>query len=412
MANTILYIIIGIILAEFLITKSLNWLNIKNWSNQLPEELKDLYPEKEYEKAQEYDRANAKIGNISNIISTIITIALLYFGGFAAINNYVIANITNSPIISALIFFGFLSFGSMLIGLPFSLYKTFVIEEKFGFNKMKLNTFCLDLIKSSMIGIILGGGLLYLFLWFYQQFPEDFWWYAWIVFSTFSLFFAMFYTDLIVPIFNKLSPLESGELRDEIEGFAKKVNFPLTNIMVIDGSKRSTKANAYFSGLGKRKKIVLYDTLIKEHTKEELTAVLAHEVGHYQKKHIFYSMILSVLQMGFMLFLLQLFLAEPALSNALGSKEVYVQLGLISFTLLYSPLSTLTGIIMNVLSRRNEYEADAYAKEHYNEQALIDALQKLSVKNLSNLNPHPLYVWFYYSHPTLLERMKALKINK
>ena len=218
----------------------------------------------------------------------------------------------------------------------------------------------------------------------------------------------MFYTDLIVPIFNKLTPLEAGELRTEIELFAQKVDFPLSNIMVLDGSKRSTKANAYFSGLGGRKKIVLFDTLINEHSKEELTAILAHEVGHYKKKHIFTSMLLGVLQMGFMLYLLKLFIGNELLSQALGADAHSVQLGLIGFTMLYSPVSMLTGILMNLLSRKNEYEADAYAKQHYNGEDLITALKQLSVKNLSNLNPHPSYVWFHYSHPTLLQRMKAI----
>lgn len=409
MANTILYIIIGIILFEFILSKYLDFLNDKNWSSKMPKELEGLYDDKEYKKSQEYDKANGKVGNISSIISTILTLSLLYFGGFAWINNWVVNEINDDLIWSALYFFGIIGSGSLILGLPFSLYKTFVIEEKFGFNKMNLKTFILDLIKSSALGIILGGGLLYLFIWFYQQFPEDFWWYAWITISGFSLFFAMFYTDLIVPLFNKLKPLESGELRTEIENFAKKIDFPLTKIMVIDGSKRSTKANAYFSGLGKSKKIVLFDTLIENQTKEELTAVLAHEVGHFKKKHIVWSILISILQMGFMLYLLQLFIHEEALSQAMGSDTHSIQLALISFSLLYSPLSTITGLLMNIFSRKNEYEADAFARDHYNGEALISALKKLSVKNLSNLNPHPAYVWFYYSHPTLLQRMRSIR---
>lgn len=409
MANTILYIIIGIILFEFILSKYLDFLNDKNWSSKMPKELEGLYDDKEYKKSQEYDKANGKVGNISSIISTILTLSLLYFGGFAWINNWVVNEINDDLIWSALYFFGIIGSGSLILGLPFSLYKTFVIEEKFGFNKMNLKTFILDLIKSSALGIIFGGGLLYLFIWFYQQFPEDFWWYAWITISGFSLFFAMFYTDLIVPLFNKLKPLESGELRTEIENFAKKIDFPLTKIMVIDGSKRSTKANAYFSGLGKSKKIVLFDTLIENQTKEELTAVLAHEVGHFKKKHIVWSILISILQMGFMLYLLQLFIHEEALSQAMGSDTHSIQLALISFTLLYSPLSTITGLLMNIFSRKNEYEADAFARDHYNGEALISALKKLSVKNLSNLNPHPAYVWFYYSHPTLLQRMRSIR---
>lgn len=408
MANTILFIIIAIILFEFALSKYLDFLNHKQWSAVLPKELNDLYEESEYKKAQEYDKANDKINSISGILSTLIILGLLISGGFASINDYIINYYTSDPIYSALFFFAAIGIGSSLIGLPFSFYKTFVIEQQFGFNKMNKQTFVLDLIKSSFLGAILGGGLLYLFLWFYNTYPENFWWYAWVCISLFTIFFAMFYTDLIVPIFNKLTPLEVGELRTEIELFAQKVDFPLSNIMVLDGSKRSTKANAYFSGLGGRKKIVLFDTLINEHSKEELTAILAHEVGHYKKKHIFTSMLLGVLQMGFMLYLLKLFIGNEFLSQALGADAHSVQLGLIGFTMLYSPVSMLTGILMNLLSRKNEYEADAYAKQHYNGEDLITALKQLSVKNLSNLNPHPSYVWFHYSHPTLLQRMKAI----
>lgn len=408
MANTILFIIIAIILFEFALSKYLDFLNHKQWSAVLPKELNDLYEESEYKKAQEYDKANDKIKSISGILSTLIILGLLISGGFASINDYIINHYTSDPIYSALLFFAAIGIGSSLIGLPFSYYKTFVIEQQFGFNKMNKQTFVLDLIKSYFLGAILGGGLLYLFLWFYNTYPENFWWYAWVFISVFTIFFAMFYTDFIVPIFNKLTPLEAGELRTEIELFAQKVDFPLSNIMVLDGSKRSTKANAYFSGLGGRKKIVLFDTLIAEHSKEELTAILAHEVGHYKKKHIFTSMLLGVLQMGFMLYLLKLFIGNAFLSQALGADAHSVQLGLIGFTMLYSPVSMLTGILMNLLSRKNEYEADAYAKEYYNGEDLINALKQLSIKNLSNLNPHPSYVWFHYSHPTLLQRMKAI----
>ena len=408
MADTILFIIIAIILFEFALSKYLDFLNHKQWSAVLPKELNDLYEESEYKKAQEYDKANDKIKSISGILSTLIILGLLISGGFASINDYIINHYTSDPIYSALLFFAAIGIGSSLIGLPFSYYKTFVIEQQFGFNKMNKQTFVLDLIKSYFLGAILGGGLLYLFLWFYNTYPENFWWYAWVCISLFTIFFAMFYTDFIVPIFNKLTPLEAGELRTEIELFAQKVDFPLSNIMVLDGSKRSTKANAYFSGLGGRKKIVLFDTLIAEHSKEELTAILAHEVGHYKKKHIFTSMLLGVLQIGFMLYLLKLFIGNAFLSQALGADAHSVQLGLIGFTMLYSPVSMLTGILMNLLSRKNEYEADAYAKEYYNGEDLINALKQLSIKNLSNLNPHPSYVWFHYSHPTLLQRMKAI----
>ena len=250
-----------------------------------------------------------------------------------------------------------------------------------------------------------------LFVWFYTIAGTLFWIYAWILFSAFTIFFAMFYTSIIVPIFNKLNPLEDGTLREKIETFAKKINFPLTNIFVIDGSKRSTKANAYFSGLGSKKTIVLFDTLINEQTEEELVSVLAHEVGHYKLKHIQKGMIIGILQMGALLFLLSLFINKPELSQALGlqTDTPIFHLGLIAFSLLYSPISMLTGIFMNMLSRKNEFEADNYAKENIGTgNYLISALRKLSANNLSNLNPNKWYVFFHYSHPPLLERVRNL----
>jgi STE24 endopeptidase len=276
---------------------------------------------------------------------------------------------------------------------------------------MSLKTFIIDKLKGYFISAIIGGILLSLFVLFYQYAGKLFWLYAWILFSAFSIFMVMFYTSWIVPIFNKLQPLEAGSLREKIEAFAKTVDFPLTNIMVIDGSKRSTKANAYFSGLGSKKTIVLYDTLIKDHTVEELVAILAHEVGHYKLKHIQKSIIISVVQMGIILYILSLAISLPRLTQSLGyasDKPVFV-LGLIAFSLLYSPISTVVEIFMNVFSRKNEFEADNYAKEKTGTgQFLIDALKKLSSNNLSNLNPDKWYVFFNYSHPPLKERITAL----
>ena len=322
-----------------------------------------------------------------------------------------IETITSSPVLHALLFFGAFSVVSDIIGLPFELYGIFGIEEKFGFNKMTWKTYIADKLKGYLLGAIIGGVLLSLFVWFFMLSGSNFWIYAWILFSVFTLFFTMFYTSLIVPIFNKLNPLEAGSLREKIEAFAKKVSFPLTNIFVIDGSKRSTKANAYFSGLGSKKTIVLYDTLINEQTEEELVSVLAHEVGHYKMKHIQKGMVIGVLQMGALLFLLSLFINKPTLTQALGLQtDVPVfHLGLIAFSLLYSPFSMITGIFMNLLSRKNEFEADNYAKENTGTGAhLITALRKLSANNLSNLNPNKWYVFFHYSHPPLLERVRNL----
>ena len=403
-------IILAFIVFDFVLDFILDTINSKTWDLPIPKELDGIYNEEQYEKARQYHKAKEKLSSITTVFSTILIIVFLIFKGFAIVHLQ-IAAISSSPILQALLFFGAFSIASDIIGLPFELYGIFVIEEKFGFNKMTFKTYLSDKIKGYLLGAIIGGALLSLFVWFYTVAGNNFWWYAWILFSVFTLFFTMFYTSLIVPIFNKLQPLETGSLREKIEAFAQKVSFPLTNIFVIDGSKRSTKANAYFSGLGSKKTIVLFDTLINEQSEDELVSVLAHEVGHYKMKHIQKGMIIGVLQMGALLFILSLFINKPALTQALGLQtDVPVfHLGLIAFSLLYSPFSMITGIFMNILSRKNEFEADNYAKEHTGTgEHLITALRKLSANNLSNLNPNKWYVFFHYSHPPLLERVRNL----
>ncbi|MBT34170.1 MAG: peptidase M48 [Thalassobius sp.] len=404
--DILLYIILAIVTAEFVLERVLDYLNQKNRSNALPENLKGIYDEEKYKKSQDYAAAKDKIGFISSVFSFIVTIAMI-LGGFAYIDNFV-RGVTDNSIYQSLLFFAIIGVGSDLISTPFSLYNTFVIEEKFGFNKMKIGTFIGDKIKGWVLGAIIGGGLLYLFVLFYETFPDYFWLYAWGIFMAFTLLITMFYTNTIVPLFNKLTPLEDGELRSAIESYAASVNFPLKNIMVIDGSKRSTKANAYFSGLGGSKNIVLYDTLIEKHSNEELVAVLAHEVGHYKKKHTLQGLFISAFTMLLTLYVLSLVINNPALSEALGASQPSLHLGLIAFTILYSPLSTITGLLMNIFSRKNEFEADAYAAKTSSGKALMDALKNLSVDTLSNLTPHNAYVFFYYSHPPLLKRLGAL----
>jgi STE24 endopeptidase len=333
---------------------------------------------------------------------------MLMLGGFAFLDQQV-SQLSENSILISLLFFAALGAGSEILSIPFSVYATFVIEERFGFNKTSVKTFILDKLKGWLLAIIIGGGLLSLIIWIYTVSGSWFWVIAWGVISGFMIFMSMFYSNLIVPLFNKQTPLQEGELRDAIETFSQKVGFKLKNIYVIDNSKRSTKANAYFTGLGAKKRIVLYDTLIEDHTTEELVAVLAHEIGHYKKKHTTSGLIISVLQTGLMLFILSLFISKPVLSQALGAEDASFHMGLIAFGILYSPLSLIIGLITNTVSRRNEYAADRFAGINYKASALIDALKKLSVNNLSNLRPHPAYVFFYYSHPPLLKRLAALR---
>ncbi len=404
----IFYILIAIIVAKYLFDTFLDTKNAAHFNDAIPADLNDIYSEKEYVKSQNYKKTNHNFSIITSTFSIIITVLFFMFDGFALVDA-IARYFSQNEIIIALIFFGIIFFASDIINLPFSYYKIFVIEEKFDFNKTTLKTFILDKIKSWLMLIIIGGGILALITWFYTITTNNFWWYTWIFISVFTIFLNLFYSKLIVPIFNKQIPLEEGELKTAIEQFANKIGFKIQNIYVIDGSKRSLKANAYFSGFGSQKRITLYDTLIKDLTTEEIVAVLAHEIGHYKNKHIIYNMFLSVLLMGFTLYILSLLVGNLYLSQALGVSTNSFHIGLIAFAVLYSPISEITSYFMNILSRKFEYQADNFAKNNYNATDLISALKKLSKNSLSNLTPDNLYVKIHYSHPTLLQRIQNLK---
>ncbi len=408
-ATTLLYIIIAILIVNFIIDKILDALNAKHYNDALPPELQDVYDENEYKKSQSYKQTNYKFGVLTSTFSLVLTLAFFFFDGFEFIDN-IARNYSDNNIVIALIFFGIIMIGSDIIITPFAYYKTFVIEEKFGFNKSTKKTFVLDKIKGLLIMAILGGSILALIVWFYEFTGNQFWLYAWATVTVFTLFMNMFYSRLIVPLFNKQTPLEDGSLRDKISAYAKTVGFKLNKIFVIDGSKRSTKANAYFSGFGSEKRVTLYDTLINDLEEDEIVAVLAHEVGHYKKKHIIFNLFTSILLTGLTLYILSLLISNPLLSNALGVEIPSFHIGLIAFGMLYSPISEITGLIMNHFSRKFEYQADDYAKKTYKAEPLITSLKKLSKNSLSNLTPHKAYVFMHYSHPTLLERVRNLKL--
>jgi STE24 endopeptidase len=333
---------------------------------------------------------------------------LFTFGVFGWFDG-LIAGISAPYIVHVLIFFGSLALLGDLLTTPFDLYNTFVLEEKYGFNRTTVRTYVLDKLKGWLLGAILGGGLLALITWIYLLTGPWFWLIALGLVTLVSVFLNMFYSNLIVPLFNKQVPLEEGSLRSKIEEFAQEVNFKLDNIFVMDGSKRSSKANAYFSGLGPRKRIVLFDSLIEDLDEEEVVAVLAHEVGHYKKKHTTSGLILGTIQTALMFYLFSLFVGSDSFAVALGGTEASFHLGLLAFGVLYSPISMLTGLLTNTLSRRYEFQADTYARENYQADSLVSSLKKLSKNNLSNLTPHPVYVFFHYSHPPLLQRIKSLK---
>jgi STE24 endopeptidase len=404
-------VIVSIATISYLFDQWLDYINLKHQRQDIPAHVAEFYDRQQYVRSLDYHRELTNFSFLTSALGFIASILMLLLGGFGWVDS-VLRSFVDNEILLAVSFFGVLMIVSDVLTLPFQLYSTFVIEEKYGFNKTTLKTFIADKLKGYVLACLIGAPLLALLIFLILNIGPTFWiWFA-VIASVFILFFNMFYTSLILPMFNKLSPLQDGELKAAIEQFARKVDFPLDNIFVIDGSKRSAKANAFFSGLGSKKKIVLYDTLIEKHSREELVAVLAHEVGHFKKKHIVFSFVLSIIQVFFMLFVLSLIVYNPELSTALGGKVNSIHLNLVAFTILFAPISGLTGIFMSIYSRRNEFEADAYAAEWYNGGALATALKKLSVDTLSNLYPHPLYVFFHYSHPPLLKRLAAIETRR
>jgi len=406
----IYYLIIGIITFNFLLDSFLDYLNYTRFDAKPPESLEYLYDTSEYVKSQNYKKDKFKFGVVQSTFSLMLILIFLSLEGFQIVNS--IANqYADYSILVSLLFFGILFLASELLSLPFDYYFTFTIEERYGFNTTSKGLFWKDKLKSFLLTIVLGGVILGLILVFYNYVGTDFWWYTWIFVAIISVLLNMFYAKLLVPLFNKQAPLEDGNLRSKIEKYASRMNFNLENVFVIDGSKRSKKANAYFSGFGKEKRVTLFDTLINDLNDEEIVAVLAHEVGHYKKKHIIVNLFISIVNVGFTLWLLSLFVSEPLLAQALGVNETSFHVGLVAFSFLYAPISLITGIFTNILSRKFEYQADNFAKSTFSGEYLSSALKKLSKNSLSNLTSHPAYVYFHFSHPPLIERLRNLKNN-
>jgi len=406
--QTILYALLGIITFDFALERILSLLNNRNSRKPIPKELEGIYDSEQYLKSQTYQAEAAEFSSLSAAFGFVLLFLAIYNGWFGLLDEWT-RNASPLSFLTPLIFFGVLFIISDIIGTPFSIYRNFVIEARYGFNKMTLKTYFLDKLKHYMLTMIFGGLLLAILIYLTDAVGSSFWLYFWGVMTAFFLFANLFYTTLILPLFNKLAPLEEGELKNAIHAYSEKVKFPLTSIFVMDGSKRSTKGNAFFSGLGKRKKVVLFDTLIAKHSTEELTAVFAHEVGHFKKKHILMTTLFSISLAGLMLFLFSRLAYTDEVSRALGGQAATLHLNLLAFGILYAPISTFLGIAGNILSRKNEYEADAYAKETYAAKPLIEGLKKMSSDQLSNLTPHPAYVFVHYSHPPLKERIHAME---
>lgn len=407
--NIFLILILCFLIGEFLITAYVDLLNIKHLSPYPPEEFKNYCDPEQYKKSQAYLKDNTMFSLIHSGLFTLITIAFILCGGFNMIDLWA-RNFHLGEILTGLIFAGILTLLMQLINLPFSLYHTFVIEEKYGFNKTTLKTFCLDRLKGLILGAILGGLVLAGLIYFFEMFPVYGWLFAWVGLVCFQLIMSYVAPTWIMPLFNKFTPLEQTPLREAIENYAKEQNFALQGVYVMDGSKRSSKSNAFFVGFGKNRRIVLFDTLIKKHTTDELVSILAHEMGHYKKHHIIKGMIYSFLISGLMLYLFSWVINNPLLFKAFKMEHLSIYASLIFFALLYSPLEFIFGIIAQYFSRKYEFEADHYAVTTYQKaDAMIEALKKLSIENLSNLTPHPLKVFISYSHPPVIERINHIK---
>ena len=402
-------IILTTLIGSYLIDTIADFLNLGNLNQPLPKEFNNHYKPEKYIESQNYLKANTKFGFITSSVDLIIILVFWFSGGFQTIDSFV-RSFNFGSIVSGLFFTGILLFLKLVISLPFSIYSTFVIEEKFGFNKTTPRLFFTDLIKSIVLSAALGGILLSLILGFLEFGGRLAWIYCWAASAVFLLIVHYIVPTWIMPLFNKFTPLEDGPLKESILNYAKSIDFALSNIFVMDGSKRSRKSNAFFTGFGKNKRIVLFDTLIKEQSIEELVSVLAHEMGHFKKKHIIKRLISGIFQMGFVFYLISIFISNEGLFHAFFMKEISIYAGLIFFGMLYSPIDLFLSILLQISSRKDEYEADRFAAETIKDNMpLINALKKLSAHNLSNLTPHPFYVFLNYSHPPVLERINTLK---
>jgi STE24 endopeptidase len=407
--QTITNIILITLIVDFTMNYVADRLNIGRLTTHLPERFSDVYDKKRYEQSQQYLKATTRLGSITSTIDLGILLAFWFLGGFGTLDHFV-RETGWSVIGCGLLFIGILSGCKFIISLPFSIYSTFVIEEKFGFNKTTPKIFVLDLLKSLILSLALGIPLLSAIFWFLESTGPWAWVICWGVTTVFILAVQYIVPTWIMPLFNKFTPLEDGELKDKLFAYAKTIDFPLTQIFVMDGSKRSTKSNAFFTGFGKNKRIVLFDTLINAHTPDELLAVLAHEMGHFKKKHIQRRLIFGILQMGVIFYLLSLFITQQSLFTAFYVETPSIYAGLVFFSILFSPVDLVISIVMQFFSRKDEYEADRFAVLTTKKaKALITALKKLSADNLANLTPHPFYVFLHYSHPPLAQRVAAME---
>jgi STE24 endopeptidase len=409
--RVVIIIIISLLTIDLVVNLYLSVLNYKSRFNPIAEEIQDVYCQEKYQKWQDYYMEKYKLSLMKEVFDFVLILILLLTKAFVYVFDFA-ASITNNIQFQSLILIGAFSLLTFIINIGLSYYSVFVIEEKYGFNKMTKKLFVIDKIKSLIFSILLGGGLIYGLISLYLNSGGLFFIIAWISASLLIIVINLIYTKVIVPIFNKLKPLEDSSLKQKIYDFADKVGYEVNKISVIDASKRSTKLNAYFSGFGKVKQVVLYDTLIDKMTEEEIVAVLAHEIGHSKHKHIIFNLVSSILTMSIYILFIMIFFANPIFSTSFGFSEISYGFSLILYMLVLSPIFLFENLLSNYISRKFEYQADRYAAINYDSKYLISALKILSRENFSNLTPHPLYVKFYYSHPPLAERIKHLNSIK
>ena len=407
--NPYLLFVLIVLIGSYLLGILVDILNMKVQPEELPEEFDGFYDSQKYKKSQKYLKVNTRLGIIMDTVTTPIIVLFILLGGFQTLDAFA-RGFNLGPIPTGLIFTGLLLFVFHLLHIPFSIYRTFSIEEKYGFNRTTVKTFILDLLKSWALVAVLGGIVLAGVLWFFEKSGTWAWLYCWAGVTLFQMVIMVLAPVLIMPLFNKFTPLKEGDLREAIEGYARTQNFKMKGVFTMDGSKRSSKTNAYFTGIGRFRRIVLFDTLIEKHTVGELVSVLAHEVGHYKKRHILKTLIIAILTMGIMFFILSLFLNNADLFAAFKMEKTSIYGSLIFFAFLYAPIEMILSIFGNHVSRKHEFEADRFAILTYaHPQAMVQALKKLSVENLSNLTPHPIKVFLSYSHPPVLQRIHAIQ---
>ena len=406
--NSFFFIILFALLIGYAMGVAANLLNLKSLRPEPPPALEGMYQPEDYRKSQEYIRANTRFAFVTSTFSLVVLLAFWFAGGFNYLDQ-IVRTWGFVPILNGLFYIGILLIGYSLLTLPFSIYRTFVIEERFGFNRTTPHTFLGDRIKGLGLAALLGAALLSGILALFEYAGYHAWVYCWIAFTGFSLILQYVAPTWIMPLFNKFTPLEPGELKEAILNYGRSVDFPIKNVSVMDGSKRSSKSNAFFTGFGRNKRIALFDTLIEKHTVPELITVLAHEIGHHKKKHVLQGTIINILHAGALFLVLSIFLRSPGLYDAFYMEQQSIYSGILFFGLLYTPLEMVLSVIMHAISRRNEYQADRFAAETtQHPQHLIEALKKLYTGNLSNLMPHPFYVFLNYSHPPLLQRIRAI----